>query len=169
MFGFLTNLFTTMVAVLLPAFAAFKALRTANVPQMTAWLTYFVVFAMVREVEIFFDFITRWIPFFNWAALLLHIYLMLPGDQGATLIYKNYVNPTFMKYETDIENFITKVHDISVKYFRQFPEMALKWLKAMLTGQQPPPPPPPPRNTNWTQQFLASYAPQNMHNIDPAA
>ncbi|EFW13550.1 hypothetical protein CPSG_09897, partial [Coccidioides posadasii str. Silveira] len=51
MFGIIADLLSSVLTVLFPIFASYKALRTSDVSQIAPWLMYWVVLSIVLLVE----------------------------------------------------------------------------------------------------------------------
>lgn len=147
-----------MTTVLFPIFASYKALRTSDPAQLTPWLMYWVVLSIALLVESTFSFVLSWIPFYAWLRLFGHLYLVLPGKQGATQLYQTYVHPFLMEHESDIDIFITSAHDRARAAGWQYLQQAIEWFKVTVLGNQPRPQTPPhSRQGSYAQQLLSRF------------
>jgi receptor expression-enhancing protein 5/6 len=81
--GFLCNL----VGFVYPVYASIIAIETKEKGDDTQWLTYWVIYAFFGLLEHFTDVILYWVPFYFSFKLALLIWMMLPGQNGATWIY----------------------------------------------------------------------------------
>lgn len=122
------------ITVLFPIFASYKALHTSDPAQLAPWLIYFVVLTSFTVVENTFDFILGWIPFYAWLRFFGHLYLILPGSQGATFLYQEYVEPFLYHHEREIDDFISETHDRAKSAGLRYVEMAIEWVKVNALG-----------------------------------
>ncbi|KAI9700830.1 MAG: hypothetical protein M1836_002199 [Candelina mexicana] len=145
MFNIIANLLSSIITILFPVFASYKALRTSDPAQLTPWLMYWVVLSCALLVEAWTEWVLIWydtsisktlsihsltalpprIPFYPWIRLLLHFYLVLPQTQGARLLYQSHIHPFLSTYELEIDNFIATTHD-------RFKAAGLSYLKNLL-------------------------------------
>ncbi|MBE7182044.1 MAG: HVA22/TB2/DP1 family protein, partial [Terriglobus roseus] len=74
-----------MTTVLFPIFASYKALRTLppDPSALSPWLMYWVILSLVTIAESYLYFVLSNVPFYPWLRLFAHLYLVLPGQQGA--------------------------------------------------------------------------------------
>ncbi|KAF2431193.1 hypothetical protein EJ08DRAFT_190810 [Tothia fuscella] len=158
MFSLIADLLTTITTVLFPIFASYKALRTSDPAQLTPWLMYWVVLSIALLLESTFSFVLTWIPFYAWLRLFGHIYLVLPGKQGATQLYQIYIHPFLTEYESDIDTFISSAHDRARAAGWQYLKQAIEWFKVTILGNQPRPQTPPnTRQGSYAQQLLSRF------------
>jgi receptor expression-enhancing protein 1/2/3/4 len=119
---------------------------------------YWVILSILTTVESFFSVILIWIPGYAWMRLGLHLYLVMPGQQGATALYQTYIHPFLAEHESEIEEFISDAHERAKQAGLQYLKMALEWIKVNVLGQQPrPPTPPPSRQASYAQQLLSRF------------
>ncbi|KAJ9649568.1 hypothetical protein H2201_007156 [Coniosporium apollinis] len=157
MFDILPNLLTTLLTILLPIYASYKALRTSDPAQLTPWLMYWVIVSLINTVESTFWIIT-WFPFYAYLRLALGLYLVAPGKQGATFLYTTYVHPFFEDHEREIDEWISEAHDKAKAAGLQYMKQAIEWVKVNVLGMQPKPPSPPPsRHVSYTQALLSRF------------
>jgi receptor expression-enhancing protein 1/2/3/4 len=123
--------------VLFPIFASYKALHTSDPALLAPWLIYFVVLSGFTVVENTFDFILSWIPFYAWIRFFAHLYLILPGSQGATFLYQEYIEPFLYHHEREIDDFISESHDRAKSAGLRYVEMGIEWVKVNVLGFAP--------------------------------
>jgi hypothetical protein len=136
--------YSSIITILFPAFASYKAIRSSDPSQLTPWLMYWVVLSGVLLAESWTVFIIGWyetslvlfslqcsnpfffdgrFPFYSWIRLFLLSYLVLPQSQGARILYQDYVAPFFEQHERDIEELIGRTHEsaksLGLQYFYQ--------------------------------------------------
>jgi receptor expression-enhancing protein 1/2/3/4 len=119
---------------------------------------YWVVLSLALLFESTFGFILSWVPLYSWIRLGAHLYLVLPGKQGATQLYQTYIHPFLAEHESDIDIFISNAHSsakaLGLQYMKQFVE----WVRVNVMGMQPrPPTPPPSRQGTYAQQLLSRF------------
>lgn len=149
---------STITTVLFPVFASYKALRTSDPAQLTPWLMYWVVLSIAVLIESTFSFVLGWVPFYSWMRLFAHLYLVMPGQQGATQIYQIYIHPFLEQHEYDIDTFISEAHNRAKAAGLQYLKQAIEFVKVNVLGMQPKPPTPPPsRQTSYVQNLLSRF------------
>ncbi|KAI9823380.1 MAG: hypothetical protein M1819_001353 [Sarea resinae] len=137
MFDLFAQLLSSILTILFPIFASYKALRTSDPAQLTPWLMYWVVLSCALLVESWTEWILVWLPFYPWIRLFLHTYLMLPQTQGAHYLYTTHVHPFLSQHESEIDNFITNAHDRAKAAGVQYLKQAIDFLKEHLLGITP--------------------------------
>lgn len=158
MFGFIADGLTVAITVLFPIFASYKALHTSDPALLAPWLIYFVVLSALATVENTLDFILAWVPFYSWLRLFLHLYLILPGSQGATFLYQTYVEPFLYHHEREIDDFITQSHDSARRAGMQYVELAIEWVKVNVLGfAARKPEPPRPAGQTYAQSLMGRF------------
>lgn len=119
---------------------------------------YWIVTSLFFTLETNLSFILTWIPLYPWLRFFLHIYLILPGQQGATHIYQTYVHPFLVEHEGDIDRYISEGHDKAKALGLQYMKAAIDWVKVNILGMPPKAPTPPPsRQGSYAQQLLSRF------------
>ncbi|KAH8703657.1 TB2/DP1, HVA22 family-domain-containing protein [Talaromyces proteolyticus] len=162
MFGIIADLLSSIVTILFPAFASFKAIRSGNPAQLTPWLMYWVVLSGVLLVESWTVFIIGWFPFYSWIRLFALSYLVLPQTQGARIIFQEYLDPFFEQHEREIEEFIGRAHErakaLGLQYFYQLIDLIRE--KVLRLPPQQPATAAPPQATGaagYAQSLLSRF------------
>lgn len=146
------------LTVLFPIFASYKALHTSDPALLAPWLMYFIALMLFHTVENTFDFILTWVPFYSWFRLFAHLYLILPGSQGATFLYQEYLEPFLYHHEREIDDFITDAHNKARSAGLAYAEVAIEWVKVNVLGFAPKKPAPPPRaGQTYAQDFMSRF------------
>ncbi|KAL5115723.1 hypothetical protein ACEQ8H_006331 [Pleosporales sp. CAS-2024a] len=158
MFGFVADALTVATTVLFPIFASYKALHTSDPALLAPWLIYFVVLSAFTVVENTFDFILSWLPFYSWVRFFAHLYLILPGSQGATFLYQAYIDPFLNHHEREIDDFISESHDRAKSAGLKYVELAIEWVKTNVMGFAPRSPPPDrPAGQTYAQSLMSRF------------
>ncbi|KAL8919239.1 MAG: hypothetical protein Q9208_006900 [Pyrenodesmia sp. 3 TL-2023] len=157
MFDVLPNLLSSVITILFPIFASYKALRTSDPAQLTPWLMYWVVISCFSLVEYWTFFVVSWLPFYAYFRLLLLSYLVLPQTQGARLIYQSYIHPFLAHHESDIDVLITNAHDRAKAVGLQYLKRAIEFVKQNVLGMQIHHAPPPRKGETYAQNLLSRF------------
>ncbi|KAL8674122.1 MAG: hypothetical protein Q9168_001459 [Polycauliona sp. 1 TL-2023] len=157
MFDIIPNLLSSVITILFPIFASYKALRTSDPAQLTPWLMYWVVISCFSLVEYWTYFIVSWVPFYAFFRLFLLSYLVLPQTQGARLIYQSYIHPFLAHHESDIDILITNAHDRARAVGLQYLKRAIDFVKQNLLGMQAQHAPPPSQGETYAQNLFSRF------------
>ncbi|KAI4286375.1 MAG: hypothetical protein L6R35_004368 [Caloplaca aegaea] len=157
MFDVIPNLLSSVLTILFPIFASYKALRTSDPAQLTPWLMYWVVISCFSLVEYWTFFIVSWTPFYAYIRLCLLSYLVLPQTQGARLIYQSYIHPFLAQHESDIDILITNAHERAKAAGLQYLKRAIDLVKQNLLGMQAQHAPPPKTGETYAQNLLSRF------------
>ncbi|ORX98757.1 TB2/DP1, HVA22 family-domain-containing protein [Clohesyomyces aquaticus] len=158
MFSFIADGLTVTTTVLFPVFASYKALHTSDPAVLAPWLMYFIVLSLFHLVENTFDFILAWVPFYAWFRFFAHLYLILPGSQGATFLYREYIDPFLYHHEREIDDLITNAHDKARSAGLAYLSQGIEWFKVSVLGFPPrQPSPPPSRGASYAQTFMSRF------------
>ncbi|KAL8730055.1 MAG: hypothetical protein Q9181_004800 [Wetmoreana brouardii] len=157
MFDIVPNLLSSIITILFPIFASYKALRTSDPAQLTPWLMYWVVISCFSLIEYWTFFIVSWLPFYAYLRLFLLSYLVLPQTQGARLIYQSYIHPFLAHHESDIDIFITNAHDRARAAGLQYLKRAIDFVKQNVLGMQAHHAPPPSKGETYAQNLLSRF------------
>jgi hypothetical protein len=159
MFGFIADIFTSIISILLPVFFSYKALRTSDPAVLTPWLMYWTTFSLFLLVENQFYFILYWIPFYSWMRLFIHIYLVMPGSQGSVYLYKQYLRPFLEDHERQLDNLISDVHSKGQAAGMNAVKRAWEYIRVQFLGGDPRrPTPPQSRNVSYTTSLFNRFA-----------
>ena len=60
-------------------------------------------------IEMFFEFILAFIPYYYILRVVFFVFLMAPQTNGAALVYKSLISPFLKKHEDEIKNIITNI------------------------------------------------------------
>ncbi|KAH7138812.1 TB2/DP1, HVA22 family-domain-containing protein [Dendryphion nanum] len=158
MFGFIADGLTVAITVLFPIFASYKALHTSDPALLAPWLMYFITLMLFHTVENTLDFILAWVPFYSWFRFFAHLYLILPGSQGATFLYQEYLEPFLYHHEREIDDFITDTHSKARAAGLIYAEKAIEWVKVSVMGFAPTKQQAPPSaGQTYAQNFMSRF------------
>jgi hypothetical protein len=118
-----------------------------------------VVLALTTTVENTFDFILSWVPFYSWFRFFIHLYLILPGSQGATFLYLEYIEPFLYHHEREIDDFITEAHARAKSAGLEWVETGVEWVRVSVLGFAPTKKQDAPRpGQSYAQSFMSRLA-----------
>ncbi|KAF2712058.1 hypothetical protein K504DRAFT_488566 [Pleomassaria siparia CBS 279.74] len=158
MFSFIADGLTVTTTVLFPIFASYKALHTSDPALLAPWLMYFITLSLFTLVENTFDFILTWVPFYAWFRFFTHLYLILPGSQGATFLYQEYIEPFLFHHESQIDDLITNAHDQGKAMGLSYLQQAIEWAKVNVMGFAPQQAhPPPAQGQSFAENFMSRF------------
>ncbi|KAJ5673793.1 hypothetical protein N7462_009232 [Penicillium macrosclerotiorum] len=160
MFGIFADLLSSVITILFPIFASYKALRSSDPSQLAPWLMYWVVLSIILLVESWTVFIIGWFPFYSWIRLFFMAYLVLPQTQGARLLYQDYVDPFLTHHEREIEELIGRSHEQAKALGLQYFYKAIDLIREKILGlppQRTAPPPPPSGPAAYAQSLLSRF------------
>ena len=151
---------SSIITILLPVFASYKALRAADLAQLSPWLIYWIILSLILLVESWTVFILGWLPFYSWVRLFVLSYLVLPQTQGAKLLYTNYVEPFIASHEHQIEVFIGDLHEQGSKAGLGYLKQLIDLIRQRAFGLPPtrPNPPAPATPAGYAQSLLSRFA-----------
>ncbi|KAL4965704.1 TB2/DP1, HVA22 family-domain-containing protein [Aspergillus stella-maris] len=158
-FGIIADALSSVLTILFPIFASYKALRSSDPYQLAPWLMYWVVLSAILMAESWTYFIIGWIPFYSWIRLSFFAYLVLPQTQGARMMYQEYVEPFLAHHEREIEEFIGRSHErakaLGLQYFYQL----IDFVRERVLGLPPqrPATPPPAGPAAYAQSLLSRF------------
>jgi len=124
---------------------------------------FWVVSAILSTIEFHLAFILTWFPLYWWLRFGLYLYLILPGQQGATYIYQTHVHPFLVQHEAEIDRYISEGHDKAKALGLQYMKAAIEWIKVTVLGLPPQEPTPPPSRSSaaagssYAQQLLSRF------------
>jgi len=95
-----------VIGLAYPTWASFKALESTNKDEHAQWLTYWVIYAFFRIVELFADVFIGWFPFYYTLKVLFLIVLQLPQLQVPRYIYVVHVRPLLKKKEKEMDEMV---------------------------------------------------------------
>ena len=106
MLGVGQGFITTLIGIVYPAFASFKALESEGKDDDRQWLTYWVCFGFFQIVDCFAGIILQFIPFYFFLKMAFMVWLFHPKTMGALWLYNNYLQAYVKKYRSQIEESI---------------------------------------------------------------
>ncbi|KAL4944527.1 hypothetical protein BDV06DRAFT_83847 [Aspergillus oleicola] len=170
-FGIIADALSSILTILFPIFASYKALRSSDPYQLAPWLMYWVVLSAILMAESWTYFIIGWIPFYSWIRLSFFAYLVLPQTQGARMMYQDYVEPFLAHHEREIEEFIGHSHErakaLGLQYFYQLIDIVRE--RVLGLPPQRPPTPPPAGAASYAQSLLSRFnLPSAVGGTNPA-
>ncbi|KAG9508609.1 Receptor expression-enhancing protein 4 [Fragariocoptes setiger] len=108
------------LGALYPAYASWKSIKNRDRQQYQRWMMYWVTFAAFQAFEVFADiFIAFWLPFYYEIKVLLLIWLVSLGGQGAKLLYIHLINDELSRREQIIDRYMDRVSNLSNDLIRR--------------------------------------------------
>ena len=104
-----------LIGIVYPAYMSFKAIESPGAEDDKQWLTYWVVFALTRVSETFFDFFLFWLPFYFLGKLLFLLWLAFPETRGAILIFNRVVAPGLRLQERKIDAALSAAGNVAAE------------------------------------------------------
>ncbi|KAK9449077.1 TB2/DP1, HVA22 family-domain-containing protein [Limtongia smithiae] len=111
MFGLLFGLLSCAALFLYPLYASSKALSANDPRRVKAWLIYWLVVTVFEFVESAFGFLFVWLPLYQFFRFMFILSLAMPGSEGASHLYYAYIEPTLVRYESNIESCAAAIKD----------------------------------------------------------
>ena len=103
----------------------------------TRWLQYWMVFALFTMVESIVDMVGAFLPFFYEAKLLFMLWLSLDKFQGATYLYKRFIEPALDQHHGSIDEQLNFVVDRAAIFVEHY--LAHELAHVVLRVGSPPP------------------------------
>ena len=102
------------VGTVYPTYKSFKAIESREKDDDTKWLTYWVIFATLQNLEFFSAYIVFWIPFYQPLRMALLVWCMLPiPANGSKVLYDQVIKKFFLKHQVDIDGLASKAAKVS--------------------------------------------------------
>lgn len=149
---------SSVTSILFPIFASYKALRTTDPALLKPWLMYWTTLSLFLMAESTFYWILCWIPFYSWIRLGVHLYLVLPGQQGSVFLYQQHIHPFLEEHERQIDRFISEGHEKAKAAGLQYLKDAMEYVRVNVMHQQPrQATPPTSRNVSYSSALLSRF------------
>lgn len=120
-FGTGMRLFADFFVIIYPVVATFKAVNSPSEEVVQDLLTYWVVWGLFTTVDTFSDFLLSWLPVYNLLKFVLLAWSLLPGSQGAKVIYRMVLKPIFVRHRNRIDSTLERTQStVSMTLDRMF-------------------------------------------------
>jgi receptor expression-enhancing protein 5/6 len=103
LWGFTGELVCTVIGLLYPTYASFKALEDEHHDEVFRWLRYWTTYSAMALSENVFYRVLAWVPFYHILRILVVLWLFLPSFQGADSVYTWVVGPVLRRYSPKID------------------------------------------------------------------
>jgi receptor expression-enhancing protein 5/6 len=110
-FGVGSQFICNIVGFVYPAYASFKAIQTTRKDDDTAWLTYWVSFALFCVLESVVDVVGVHVPGYFVVKFVALIWMAAPQTKGAQVVYDKLISRFLVKHESTIDSAINNVKD----------------------------------------------------------
>mmetsp|Transcript_76844 Transcript_76844/g.156290 ORF Transcript_76844/g.156290 Transcript_76844/m.156290 type:complete len:188 (+) Transcript_76844:210-773(+) len=118
-----------VIGNLFPAYASYKAVLSKNPKAHKQWLMYWIVNTFFIVFEMFGDALVSWVPLYYEAKIVFIVWLTLPQFQGATVMYKKFIEPALENYEKDIDSGISAAGERVSHHVRQISDASATFLR----------------------------------------
>ena len=99
---------TLCVGFIIPLFITYYALRLGDVNQTKKWLTYWLIVAILLQLELIMKPLISLIPLFDLLKLALYVWLMHPKTMGAQRMYSTLIEPTLASKRELLDTILAK-------------------------------------------------------------
>ena len=72
------DILCTLITCVYPMWMSIKCIESGDNSEASGWLCFWTVFGLFQTFELFFGFITYFIPYYSIIRLVFFLYLMLP-------------------------------------------------------------------------------------------
>ena len=103
------NIICALLTCVYPMICSIRTIESKNDEDTNTWLSFWCVFGIFQIVEMFFEFILAFIPYYYILRVAFFVFLMAPQTNGSALIYKSLISPFLKKHEDEIKNIITNI------------------------------------------------------------
>ena len=114
--GYLEQYIVCVVGIVIPALLSMKALESQDTEDDKQWLTYWIVFGIFTFIDLFTNFLLKFIPFYFVLKILFLIWLFLPSFRGAKVIYKAFISGFYNKYRAQIDELDSRIESKANEY-----------------------------------------------------
>ena len=99
-------LLNSFFGLLAGAYNTFKIVKNTQ-PQISPnMLKYWVMYSLLTIFDLTIDPFISWLPFYDYAKLMVLLYMLTPQSNGATILFDSFASPFLKKQEQD---FATKI------------------------------------------------------------
>jgi len=102
-FGHFAELVCNLVGFLYPAYVSIKAIESSTKADDTQWLTYWVVFGLMKVIEFGSEQIEDFFPIYWLVKCAFMLWLYLPNTMGAQKIYTKFIRPYILRHQDVID------------------------------------------------------------------
>jgi len=108
LWGFTGELLCTVIGLLYPMYASFRALEDTEHGEVIEWMFYWVTYAAVTLIESVFHSLLVWVPFYHVLRLIVAVWLFMPSTRGAHSVYGWVISPILRRYRPSIDAALAK-------------------------------------------------------------
>ncbi|KIM34545.1 hypothetical protein M408DRAFT_325920 [Serendipita vermifera MAFF 305830] len=121
-----------------PAYATHKVLvgRPQTEPELESWLFYWVVIGIFTMTERLFDWLVNWFPLYTEIKFLFIVWLVSPGTQGSTYLYKAYLHAFFAQNSQNIDQGLASARTNAFGFLQSSLQAIWAFVVARLTTAQ---------------------------------
>jgi len=108
LWGFTGELICTVLGLLYPMYASFRALEDSEHCEVIEWMLYWVTYAAVTLIESVFHGILVWVPFYHVLRLGFALWLFTPSTRGARSVYSWVIAPLLRRHRPAVDAALAK-------------------------------------------------------------
>ena len=80
-----------------------RTIESKNEDDTNTWLSFWTVYGIFQIIEMFFEFILAFIPYYYILRVAFFVFLMAPQTSGAAIIYKSAISPFLKAHKEEIQ------------------------------------------------------------------
>lgn len=107
----ISRFLSVVLGVLYPAYGSYRSLSMSQYEEIKKWLVYWVVFAVFTLFEGLTDFFISWLPLYRELKLCIIIWMVAPGCDGSSLLYRHLISPVLEENEGKLLDKIVSSRD----------------------------------------------------------
>ncbi|KAL5705301.1 hypothetical protein ACHQM5_023625 [Ranunculus cassubicifolius] len=84
-----------VISLVYPLFASIRAIESSSKSNVHQWLTYWVLFTLIRVMEFLLRPLLHWLLIWYYAKVTLTLWLVIPYFGGSAYVYEHYLRACF--------------------------------------------------------------------------
>ena len=97
------NIVCALLTCVYPMIQSVRTIENKNEDDTNTWLSFWTVYGIFQIIEMFFEFILAFIPYYYILRVAFFIFLMAPQTNGAAIIYKSAISPFLKNHKDEIQ------------------------------------------------------------------
>jgi len=134
LFRALSILGVAVFGYLYPSYATFKVLtgRPTTEPQLESWMFYWSEIGIFATAEHLVEWLVNWFPLYYELKFMFVLWLISPGTQGSTYLYKAYLQPFLTSNTEAIDRAIVSAHTNAIDFVQSSVQAAWAFILGRL-------------------------------------